>query len=234
MTGDSNVITLLGPDVTPAQATAAAGGSAGGSTSSSTSSSSGSTGQVTPLPSTQLAWSYYCPGTSSWVGPSQVSGSGSSTSASSGSGAGGSTTTFTTLAGGYVESGSWQGYAWTSTETPNAGTTISPGNVTTLAAGGQLCAQGVVGASYADVGIVGINVDQIQNVAATANDYTPTGTGISYSVSATASSPLRLQPQNAAGTRGVRTSPLVPGRYRTRRSIPRAGVPPRGPTSTLA
>jgi len=108
---------------------------------------------------------------------------------------------FTVAAGGYVTAGGWKGYAWTATDGVSA-TTISPANFSNLAADGKLCVSGTVAgtADYSAVAILGISINQAMGTPAPApSTWSQTGTGISYSITNTGGSPLRVQLQAAGG-----------------------------------
>jgi hypothetical protein len=110
-------------------------------------------------------------------------------------------TVFTVAAGGYVTAGSWKGYAWTAKDSTSA-TTISPVDFSGLAADGQLCVSGTVAgtADYSAVAILGININQAQgSPAPAASTWSPSGTGIVYSVINNGGSPLRVQIQAVGG-----------------------------------
>ena len=108
---------------------------------------------------------------------------------------------YSVLAGGYVTDCSWHGYGWTADS--GTGSTVTPASFTTLAAGGQLCAQGTVAGltDYSGTGMVGLNINQAQTGTPTppVNSYTPTGTGITYNLTNTGQSALRIQIQAADG-----------------------------------
>ena len=147
-------------------------------------------------------------GTSSQAGSKGGSGGyGSSGSGSGGyidgtGGSGGSSVPsdlgpYSVAAGGYVTSGPWSGYAWTVTD--SIGTTISPSDFSRVGDGGPLCVKGVM----SDIGlevyaILGINIAQPQN-GGSAGVWTPTGSGLAYSLTSNIASPLRIQIEGAAG-----------------------------------
>jgi hypothetical protein len=110
--------------------------------------------------------------------------------------------TFTVADGGYITAGAWKGYAWTATDGVSA-TTISPANFSTLAADGKLCVSGTVAgtADYSAVAILGISINQAMGTPAPApSTWSPTGTGITYGITNTGGSPLRVQLQAAGGS----------------------------------
>src|SRR5690606_17200989 len=87
--------------------------------------------------------------------------------------------------GGYFESGSWHGYAWTGTETPNSGTTIAPADFSAVASGEPFCVSGTVAAraDYGGVSLLGFNINQERlpgegETEAPVLSATPTQTGI--------------------------------------------------------
>ncbi|HJX52464.1 MAG TPA: hypothetical protein VJ801_06840 [Polyangia bacterium] len=104
---------------------------------------------------------------------------------------------FTVSAGGYVTSGSWQGYAWTGTESPSIGSAIAPASFSTLPASGRLCAKGTVGPAWEAVGILGVNVNESMNGVASV--WNPDSSGLTYDVTNSGGSALRIQIQGAAG-----------------------------------
>ena len=100
-------------------------------------------------------------------------------------------------ASGYVTSGTWSGYAWTTTD--SLGTTISPSKFSSVGDGGRLCVKGVVSNLGVEVyAILGINVAQPHD-GGSVGVWTPTGSGLAYSLTRNVSSPLRIQIQGAAG-----------------------------------
>jgi len=129
-------------------------------------------------------------------------GSGGQRSASSGAdeGAGSSAPVdygpYTVNADGFVTSGPWQGWAWTSTDN----SAISPSSFSGWPAGATLCVQGTVArvSSANSYAILGINIGQSRDDGE--RDWTPTGPGLAYNITNTANSPLRLQ---VAATTGV-------------------------------
>ena len=117
-------------------------------------------------------------------------------------GAGGSWSTtdvgnYRVTAGGYVTSGPWSGYAWTVVDSSD--TTISPSEFSGVGDGGRLCVKGVVSDyGYEVYAILGINVAQSRDDS-WAGVWTPTGSGLAYSLTTNITSPLRIQIQGAAG-----------------------------------
>ena len=101
--------------------------------------------------------------------------------------------------GGYVTSGPWEGYGWT--YAAGTGSTISPGDFSTLAAGSPLCATGSVGpmADYSGSDGIGINLNQAVGANTPVGSWTPTGTGIVINVSNPGGSVLRVQIQGPTG-----------------------------------
>jgi hypothetical protein len=104
---------------------------------------------------------------------------------------------FTVSAGGYVTSGSWQGFAWTATESPSLGSVIAPSSFSTFPGGGRLCATGSVAPYWAAVGLLGLNVNQSRS--GIENLWNPDSSGLAYDVTNSGASPLRIQIQGAAG-----------------------------------
>lgn len=105
-------------------------------------------------------------------------------------------------AGGYVQSSTYKGYAWTATESPSKGSTITPANFETVTSATQLCASGSVAAdaSYGGVAMLGINLNQ-PSTGGTGSEgsYTPTGGSVTVSVTNTGGSTLRVQIQAPGG-----------------------------------
>jgi hypothetical protein len=100
-------------------------------------------------------------------------------------------------AGGYVTSGTWQGYAWTTTDSSD--TTLSPSDFSGVRDGGRLCVKGVVSDHGLEVyAILGINVAQPQE-GGSVGVWTPTGSGLIYKLAVNVTSPLRITIQGAAG-----------------------------------
>jgi photosystem II stability/assembly factor-like uncharacterized protein len=116
---------------------------------------------------------------------------------------------FTVDDGGYVTAGPWHGWAWTASEKPYLGTTITPQpsdqggpGFSAVTAGSPLCISGTVvqDPNYGGVAILGFAIQQDKTPAyATRNTWTPTGTGVRWQVKNTGGSPLRLQIQGVAG-----------------------------------
>jgi hypothetical protein len=105
--------------------------------------------------------------------------------------------TYKVTEGGYVESGPWGGYAWTVVDSSD--TTISPSEFSGVGDGGQLCVKGVVSNyGYEVYAILGINIAQSRDDGR-AGVWTPTGSGLAYSLTTNLASPLRIQIQGAAG-----------------------------------
>lgn len=108
--------------------------------------------------------------------------------------------------GGYFESGTWHGYAWTGTETPNTGTIISPADFSTVAPNAPFCASGSVAAraDFGGVSLLGFNINQAQlpgegEIEAPVLSATPTQAGIAINFTKTVSSRLRIQIQGPNG-----------------------------------
>jgi hypothetical protein len=110
---------------------------------------------------------------------------------------------------GYVTAGPWQGWAWTATETPNLGTTITPtpasqggAGFTAVKAGSPLCTSGIVAQdpNWGGIAMLGVNIAQEKAVTFDPSiTWTPTGTGVKWQVANTGASPLRLVIQGPAG-----------------------------------
>jgi hypothetical protein len=104
-----------------------------------------------------------------------------------------------------------QGYAWTAAgpAEPNNDTgsisTIAPADFTAVAAGDTLCASGVVAedADYGGYAMIGVNigqeVSQVEGEETPNVNITPTGTGITVSVTNNGGSALRIQIQDDLG-----------------------------------
>jgi hypothetical protein len=106
-------------------------------------------------------------------------------------------------AGGYVQSSTYKGYAWTGTENPTKGSTITPPNFETVTTASQLCVSGSVAAdaSYGGVAMLGVNLNQA-TTGGTGSELTytpPAGGSVTVSVTNTGGSPLRVQIQGAGG-----------------------------------
>jgi hypothetical protein len=113
--------------------------------------------------------------------------------------------------GGYFQSGSWHGYAWTGDDALNIGTTRSAQNFTDLPAGSPFCLQGTVGpdpdtdgpngpAGYRGVALLGFNIAQDEFAATAGQDPTigtivPSGMGVAVNYTKTAGQTLRIQLQ---------------------------------------
>ncbi|HEY8946539.1 MAG TPA: hypothetical protein VIM73_19945 [Polyangiaceae bacterium] len=110
--------------------------------------------------------------------------------------------------GGYVETSSWHGYAWTSTDGKSS-STITPADFATLPAGRQLCVSGTVAgtADYSAAAMLGFNLSQ---QAAPPGEEAPLpGTwgpgddigngGIFFNITNRSSTPLRIQLQGPDG-----------------------------------
>lgn len=104
--------------------------------------------------------------------------------------------------GGYVSSGSWQGFAWTGTDGASS-SSIQPADYS-ASLGGALCAMGTVAgtADYSAVAMAGINLNQ-PNLEPTPEPgtWTPaaSSTGVAYELVNFSGSPLRLQIQAPGG-----------------------------------
>ncbi len=99
---------------------------------------------------------------------------------------------FTTLAGGYVNSGALHGYAWTAKDT-SATTTITPADFSSLTAGSALCASGSVAhtPTFSGWAEVGISINQASG-GASAGTYFPTTSGINVHLTNPGASQLRI------------------------------------------
>jgi hypothetical protein len=102
---------------------------------------------------------------------------------------------------GYVVTGNWHGYAWSSAG--GAGSTITPADFSGRPLGQPfpLCASGTVAAdaAYGGTAMVGINLNQGTGATDAAATVVPTGTGITVTVTNTGGSALRLQIQGPNG-----------------------------------
>lgn len=115
---------------------------------------------------------------------------------------------FVVSEGGYVETTTWHGYAWTATDGKSA-TTISPADFSTLPAGRQLCASGTVAgtADYSAVAMLGFNLAQEKappgTTAPAPTSWSPADTigngGVFYGITNRTSTPLRIQIQGPTG-----------------------------------
>ena len=114
--------------------------------------------------------------------------------------------------GGYFESGSWHGYAWTGDDALNLGTTRSVQNYAMLAAGDPFCLSGnvgpdpdvPVGTGYQGVALLGFNVAQeafaaVEGQEPTIGSLVPTGMGVAVNYTKTAGQTLRIQLQGPMG-----------------------------------
>ncbi|MBN1652370.1 MAG: hypothetical protein JXA30_01195 [Deltaproteobacteria bacterium] len=100
--------------------------------------------------------------------------------------------------GGYITSGSWKGFAWTAAP---SGATITPEDLSSQA-GFPLCVSGTVepdSVNYANLAILGWNINQDTGADPPTLEVTPSGSGISISVSNPGASELRLQIQGPNG-----------------------------------
>lgn len=108
--------------------------------------------------------------------------------------------------GGYFESDLWKGYAWTGTESPSVGTTITPTAFTTLPPGQPFCVSGSVAPdpAYQGIALLGFNINQAAVPAAgeaepPALTATPTATGVAINFTKSVASTLRIQIQGPNG-----------------------------------
>lgn len=137
------------------------------------------------------------------AGPGAGASGGASGQPSSSGGAGGVANStggaggYRVAAGGYVTSGPWSGYAWTTTDSPD--TSLSPSDFSGVGDGGRLCVKGQVSDHGLEVfAILGINVAQPQS-GGSVGVWTPTGSGLTYRLTVNLDSPLRITIQGAAG-----------------------------------
>ncbi|HEX3777535.1 MAG TPA: hypothetical protein VHV51_23855 [Polyangiaceae bacterium] len=100
---------------------------------------------------------------------------------------------------GYLVSGAWHGYVYTSAT--GTGSTITPLDFSMNAAGQPFCASGTVGPmpDYSGVAIVGYNVNQAMGANSPLGTATPTASGLVVNVTNTGMSPLRVQLQGPNG-----------------------------------
>jgi CubicO group peptidase (beta-lactamase class C family) len=101
--------------------------------------------------------------------------------------------------GGYVTSGSFHGYAWTWAA---EGAVINPTDFSTVVAGGQLCASGLlpVDPTYNHVAQLGFDVNQAQQGPdSVSSTMAPSGNGIRVRVTNRGKSPLRVTLSGANG-----------------------------------
>ena len=104
-------------------------------------------------------------------------------------------------AGGYVQSSTYQGYAWTAAG-PGTESTITPTDFASLVSDTQLCVSGSVGArpDYGGYAMLGINLNQA-TTGGTGSEgtYTPTGGSVTVGVTNTGGSTLWVQIQAPGG-----------------------------------
>jgi hypothetical protein len=110
-------------------------------------------------------------------------------------------TTSSGAAPNYWSSSPWQGYAWIGSS--GTGTTVSPANFETHAAGSPYCISGSVAAmsDYSGTAMIGFNINQAEG-ATTVGTWTPASTssgGVQVSVTNRGGSPLRIQIQGVNG-----------------------------------
>jgi hypothetical protein len=107
-------------------------------------------------------------------------------------------------AGGYVRGSTYEGYAWTGTENPSKGSTITPANFSAVPSATQLCVSGTVAADPASgtLAMLGVNLNQgVAGGTGSELTYTPpSGGGVTVSVTNTAGSPLWVQIQSPDAT----------------------------------
>jgi hypothetical protein len=105
---------------------------------------------------------------------------------------------------GYVQGDTYQGYAWTATENPSKGSTITPKDFSSVTTATQLCVSGSVAAdaAYGGVAMLGINLNQ-STEGGTGSElaYTPpSGGSVTVSVTNTGGSSLRVMIQSPNGS----------------------------------
>ena len=142
------------------------------------------------------------PGGSPGGGTPQTGSGGSGPNGGGTTGAGGTgnaSTAFKTDMGGYVTTGSWHGYAWTTAA--GMTTMITPADFSALAAGDPLCVSGTVGAQadFGGVGVLGVNLNQDAAASSPMLTVTPSMAGIDVRVDNRGGSPLRVQIQGPDG-----------------------------------
>lgn len=142
--------------------------------------------------------------TSGAGGATGVGGAGTA-GAASGTGGGaagpctvGTGTSTVTDTGGFVTAGTWHGYAFTAPV--GVSTSITPAGYAMLTAGSALCACGTVKGTvaYSDSAMIGINLNQ-EAGGTTVGTITPSGAGVSVTVTGAGTTPLRLQIQGPMG-----------------------------------
>ncbi|MBN2802414.1 MAG: hypothetical protein JXR91_04925 [Deltaproteobacteria bacterium] len=108
---------------------------------------------------------------------------------------------FDIMVGGYVYAGDWSGYAWTGTETPSLGSTITPADYS-LYTGDEtaLCASGSVAkdAGYGGTAMIGFNLNQAEGATAIGT-VTPAKSGVYVDVTNKTAAALRVQIQASDG-----------------------------------
>jgi hypothetical protein len=112
-------------------------------------------------------------------------------------------TAFTVAPGGYVTSGTWQGFAWTGTDTAS-GSMIQPADYSAALGGAGLCASGTVAGTsdFSAVAMIGISLNQPNTdpTPAPGSWTPPSGSlGVGYEVSNFLGVPLRIQIQAPGG-----------------------------------
>jgi hypothetical protein len=102
--------------------------------------------------------------------------------------------------GGYVVSGNWHGYAWTTAV--GAGSTINPADFSAVLAGSSLCASGSVAplADFSGMAALGINLNQAELPPNPPAAVTPTGDGIVVGINNKLGTALRIQIQGPNGS----------------------------------
>lgn len=103
-----------------------------------------------------------------------------------------------TFSGGYVQSGTWEGYAYTNSE----GSSIAPANYFGLSAGERLSAIGTVDKAddYSNYALIAFNINQNQSGDTAVYQASLTGDGVRVIVENPAGSPLRVVLYQAGGS----------------------------------
>jgi len=116
--------------------------------------------------------------------------------------------------GGYFESGTWHGFAWTGDDALGIGTTRSVEDFAALPANSPFCLEGSVGPDpdtdgdgplgYRGVALLGFNVQQaafaeVEGQEPVIGAIAPTGTGVAVNYSKSAGQTLRIQLQGPSG-----------------------------------
>ena len=103
------------------------------------------------------------------------------------------------VVGGYVNSGSWHGYAWTASA--GVGSTIMPADFSRAITGQPLCVSGSVAplADFSGVALLGVNLNQAMQGMPAPLTVVPTSDGITLTVTKTMDPPMRIQIQGPDG-----------------------------------